>query len=81
MDLTFDTNNNCTVATGPGSAFPVTGTGKFVTDGDMWGNLPQDAIYLNYVVTQGINTHTITDTLVFRDKAVTYLEYTPVILP
>lgn len=81
MDLTFDTNDDCIITTAAGSAFPVSGTGKLVKDGDMWGNEPKDAIYLNYVVTQGINTHTITDTLVFRDKAVTFLQYTPVIIP
>ena len=81
MNLTFDSSNNCTVTTAPGSAFKVTGTGKFVTHGDKWGNIPQDAIYLDYVVRQGANKHVIKDTLVFRDKAVTFLEYSPVILP
>jgi hypothetical protein len=81
IDLTFDANNDCVVTNVDGSAFQVTGTGKFVKNGDIWGNVPQNAIYLNYVVTEGINKHTITDTLVFRDKAVTFLEYQPVILP
>lgn len=81
MDLTFDDKNNCTVTSTGDSKFPVTGTGKWVKNGDMWGNVPQDAIYLNYVVTEGLNSHNITDTLVFRDKAVTFLEYNPVIIP
>lgn len=81
MKLTFDSNNNCVVQAAPGSLFKITGTGKFVKDGDKWGNIPQDAIYLNYIVRQGVNKHAITDTLVFRDKAVTFLEYAPVILP
>jgi len=81
MKLTFDNSNNCVITTGEGSTFQVSGNGKFVPDGDMWGNLPQDAIHLDYTVVQAGNKHRIKDTLVFRDKAVTYLEYTPVILP
>jgi hypothetical protein len=75
MTLTFDANNDCTVTSTADSKYPVTGTGKFVKNGGMWGNVPQNAIFLNYVVTEGINTHTVVDTLVFRDKAVTFLEY------
>ena len=81
MNLIFDSNNNCQVTTALGSPFKVRGTGKFVTDGDKWGNVPQDAIYLDYIVNEGKNKHVIKDTLVFRDKAVTFLEYAPVILP
>jgi hypothetical protein len=81
MDLAFDADNNCIVTDAPDSDFPVTGTGKFVKDGDMWGNEPKNAIYLNYIVTEGINTHTINDTLVFRDKAVIFQDYLPEILP
>lgn len=81
MNLTFDSNNNCVVSTATGSAFKVKGTGKFVKNGDKWGNEPKNAIYLDYAVTEGKNKHAIKDTLVFRDKGVTFLEYTPVILP
>ena len=81
MDLNFDSNNNCTISTSGGSAFKVTGTGKFVPEGGIWGNVAQNAIFLNYVVTQGANKHAITDTLVFRDKAVIFQEFTPEILP
>ncbi|MEN6456925.1 MAG: DUF5627 domain-containing protein [Prolixibacteraceae bacterium] len=81
MDLAFAAGNTCTVSAADGSAFPVTGTGKFVKKGDKWGNVDQDAINLDYVVTEGNYKHAITDTLVFRDKAVTFLEYKPVVLP
>lgn len=81
MNLTFDSSNNCVVSTAPGSPFKVTGTGKFVKNGDKWGGTAKDAIYLNYVVREGVNKHAATDTLVFRDKAVTFLEFAPVILP
>lgn len=81
VTLTFDDNNNCVVNSTEDSPFLITGSGKYVKKGDMWGNEPQDAIHLKYFVTEGNNIHSITDTLVFRDKAVTFLEYRPVIIP
>jgi hypothetical protein len=79
MKLTFDGDKNCTITTADGSAFNVTGTGEFVNDGDKWGGVAQDAIHLNYTVTEGAFLHQVTDTLVFRDKAVGFIEYTPVV--
>jgi len=81
MDLTFDENGECIITESADSAFPVSGTGKFVKNGDIWGNVERNAIHLNYTVVEGTNTHTITDTLVFRDKGITFQEYQPVILP
>jgi hypothetical protein len=79
MDLTFDTNNNCTITTATGSAFPVTGTGKFVEDADTWGNKPRNAIHLSYEITQGTNIFSVKDTLVIRDRDVRYEDYVPVL--
>ncbi len=81
MKLKFDSNNNCIVSTGKNSAFKVSGTGRFVKNGDKWGNEPKDVIYLDYTVTQGPNKHAIKDTVVFRDKAVSFQEFAPVIQP
>ncbi len=81
MDLTFNANGDCIISTSDGSAFPVTGTGKFIKNGDEWGNVPRNAIHLNYKVTEGTNIHTISDTLVFRDKGIVFQEYQPVIIP
>ena len=81
LELTFDDNGNCVVTEVAGSAFPVTGTGKFVKNGDSWGNTPRNAIHLNYTVTEGTNSHTVSDTLVFRDKGIAFQSYQPVILP
>lgn len=80
MKLSFDGNKNCTITTAQGSAFAVTGTGKYVENGDKWGGESKDAIHLNYTVTEGAFQHQVTDTLVFRDKAVGFIEYTPVII-
>ena len=79
MNLTFDANQNCTIVQNPASAFPVSGTGKFVKDGDIWGNKPRNAIHLSYQITVGTNTHFVTDTLVIRDRDVRFEEFVPVI--
>lgn len=79
MNLTFDSNNNCTISTATGSAFPVTGTGKFVKDGDTWGNKSRNAMYLSYDITQGTNIFSVKDTLVIRDRDVRFEDFVPVV--
>lgn len=79
MDFTFDNNNNCTIVQNSASAFAVTGTGKFVKNGDMWGNKERNAINLSYQITVGTNTHFITDTLVIRDRDVRYEDFVPLV--
>jgi hypothetical protein len=79
LELTFDDSNNCVIASTDDSDFPATGTGSYVVDGDEWGGKLRDAIHLNYTVDDGTHTHTITDTLVFRDKAVAFEEFIPVL--
>jgi len=68
--LNFSNNSNCAI-TNPASAsgYTVTGTGQYVKNGDMWGNLKRDVLHLKYTVTFGSVTHTMTDTLVMRDRA------------
>ena len=47
--LTFDAQGSaCTVTTAPGSAYPVTGTGKFIKEGDEWGGKKRNTIILAY---------------------------------
>lgn len=79
LKLTFDSNNNCVVASTNESGFPATGTGKFVKDADEWGGQKRNALHLNYSVNDGTHTHTITDTLVFRDKDVRFEEFVPAV--
>jgi len=81
MNLTFSKNGDCIVSTADRSQFPVTGNGKFVENGESWGNQSRNAIYLNYKVIDGTNTSTITDTLVFRDKGVAFQQYVPIVKP
>jgi hypothetical protein len=77
MELTFDEDNNCTIKETSDSAFPVTGSGKFVEDADKWGNKPRNAIHLQYEITVGTETHFVTDTLVIRDRDVRFETFVP----
>lgn len=77
MLLTFDDNDNCTIT--QRSGFQVTGTGKFVKNGDEWGGEKRAVLHLDYQINDGTYTHMVKDTLVFRDKAVALQEFTPTI--
>jgi hypothetical protein len=79
LKLTFDGNGNCIVESTDDSGFSAAGTGKFVNNGDEWGNKKRDAIHLNFTVDDGSHIHTITDTLVFRDKGIGFEDYEPVL--
>ena len=47
--LTFDEQGNtCAITTAPGSANPVSGTGKFIKEGDEWGGKKRNTIILSY---------------------------------
>lgn len=78
MLLDFSENGTCTIKEGAGSVFTITGSGKFVDDGDEWGNKKRDAIHINYQFTSGTNTYSANDTLVIRDRAVIMEVYKPV---
>lgn len=80
MQLTFDENGDCTVSGTDNSAYSVTGTGNYVKDGDEWGNKKRDAIHLNYEINDGTYLHSLTDTLVFRDKDVRFEEFEPIVV-
>ncbi|MCE5173781.1 MAG: DUF5627 domain-containing protein [Bacteroidales bacterium] len=76
--LDFSDNGDCTVTGGAGASnYSVTGTGKFVNDGDTWGNKKRDAIHLDYHFTDGTKTYSATDTLVIRDRGVVLETITP----
>jgi hypothetical protein len=77
LKLTFDANNDCVITSVSG--FSASGTGKFVKDGDEWGGQKRDAIHMNFTVNDGTHTHSITDTLVFRDKDIRFQEFAPVV--
>ncbi|GGF70894.1 protein of unknown function [Wenyingzhuangia marina] len=76
---TFDDNGNCTIST-ESNTYTVSGTGKFIKDGEKnsWGDKDRDALYLDYEIDLA-NIHiTSKDTLVMRDRAVSFETFTPV---
>jgi len=79
MIIPFNTGGTAVLHEQPGSLFGITGNAKFVKDDQEWGGQKRHTIYLDYVIDDGVYNHNVKDTLVFRDKAVTFAEFTPVI--
>jgi len=77
LALSFATSGDITVAAPASATYTVTGTGKFVKKGDMWGEQKRDVMYLKYQVNFGATTHNFTDTLVIRDRGVAFETFTP----
>ncbi len=77
--LKFDETGKCTISSGT-SGYTATGSGAFVKKGEKksWGNKDRDALYLKYDINlAGINVSS-SDTLVMRDRAVTFETFTPI---
>jgi hypothetical protein len=88
MRLDFDANDITLATMNTTTKYPtrpVAGTAKMVLAKDSpesWGNVPRNTIYLAYTITVGTEVHNVKDTLVFRDKAVLYTDFTPkVVVP
>ncbi len=85
-DVTFsliikvDDAGKCVVSAPDTVSYKISGTGEFVKDGDMWGGVKQDVMRLKYSVDFDTITHTLTDTLVMRDRQVVMQTFTPAIL-
>lgn len=77
MELSFDESDNCTIVSAEGDSYSVSGSGKFVEGGDMWGGKARDVIYMDYSYTDVANgeTHSVMDTLVVRDRMAVFEEY------
>jgi hypothetical protein len=81
--LTFDAQGStCVISTAPGSDYPVSGTGKFIREGDEWGGKKRNTIILDYTIADVTNDeyHQVNDTLVMRDRAVVLEVFEPVIV-
>lgn len=78
--LQFDDENNCQVKSASAD-YIITGSGKFVVDGDKksWGNEDRDVIYLDYKVELPQMTCRTLDTLVVHYRGVTKEEFTPIL--
>ena len=61
--------------------YTVSGTGEYVTDGDMWGGIKRDVMRLNYQVnftgTATPTTHALKDTIVLRDRGMKFESFVP----
>jgi hypothetical protein len=80
MVISFDANGNGTITKNEGSNFPISGTAKFVKNSETWGGKARHAIYLDYQVDDGTYMNYAKDTLVFRDKGVSFQEFNPVVI-
>ena len=77
---TFDENNNCTLSNSDTASYSLSGNGEFVDNGDMWGDEERDVLHLDYTIDFGTTTHSVTDTLVMRNRGVNFETFTPVVL-
>ena len=76
--LTFDNSGKCTVTQPAGTSNQtITGSGSYLKNGDEWGNVKRDVLYLKYNLQSGSINHTMTDTLVIRDRAEAFQTFTP----
>ncbi len=78
MELSFTDSNQCSITGADDNPYAISGNGTFVEDGDTWGGKARDVIYLDYSYTDSDNneTHAVKDTLVIRDRAVAFEEFT-----
>ena len=77
--LSFSNDGKCTVSNPVSAAYTISGDGQFVKKGDMWGNEKRDVLYLKYQVNFANTTHSLTDTIVMRDRGVKFETFNPVV--
>ncbi|HLN21081.1 MAG TPA: DUF5627 domain-containing protein [Bacteroidales bacterium] len=79
LQLNVDNNGriNVTTVANTTPTYTVSGSGEYVTDGDMWGGIKRDVMHLNYTVNFGPTVHSFTDTIVLRDRGIKFETFTP----
>jgi hypothetical protein len=79
LQLNVDNTGKITVTTVENTTptYTVSGTGNYVTDGDMWGGKKRDVIRLLYQVNFGPTIHSFSDTIVLRDRGIKFETFTP----
>jgi len=82
LQLTVDNAGKITVANVANTTptYTVTGTGEYVTDGDMWSGIKRDVMHLSYQVnfTGATPTiHSFKDTIVLRDRGMKFETFVP----
>ncbi|ANW95860.1 hypothetical protein AXE80_06005 [Wenyingzhuangia fucanilytica] len=77
IELEFDQNGDCNIVSFDNDPYNVSGSGRFVKDGDEWGGEKRDVIHLEYNYTDTVNneTHKVNDTLVLRNRNVKFEEF------
>lgn len=75
--LKFDKDGKCVISNPESVSYTISGSGSFVSKGDMWGNEKRNVLHMKYNVDFGNVTHSFSDTLVVRDRAVTMETFTP----
>lgn len=75
--ISFIESGECTISNSDSELYTVSGNGRLVEDGDIWGGIKRDVLYLQYSIDFGISTHSFTDTLVIRDRAVKFETFIP----
>ena len=78
MELVFGGDNQCVIRSATDDPYSINGSGTFAEGAGEWGAKARDVIYLDYNYTDAANneTHAVKDTLVIRDRAVTFEEFT-----
>lgn len=79
--IAFDEQENCTVKAIENANYTITGSGKFVKDGDKnsWGSEDRDALYLDYTIDFETTTYAIKDTLALRDRGIVLETFNPIV--
>jgi hypothetical protein len=78
--LKFNNQGDITISAPAAATYSVSGTGKLVKKGDMWGEQKRDVLHLKYQVNFGTTTHSFTDTVVMRDRGVKMETFSPFVV-
>lgn len=78
MIMDFAADGTCTITQSPGTSYVISGTGKFITDGDSWGGSSRDVVRALYTITDLVKNeiHQMRDTIVLRDRDVKFETFT-----
>lgn len=79
INLVFNDRDECTINHPANVTYTATGSGKFVKNGDEWGGMKRNVLYINYNVEFPDAIYTFTDTLVVRDRGIKFETFTAVV--
>lgn len=80
LEMTFNVNDgSCIIQNTEKYSRLIKGNGTFMKNAEEWGDKKRNTLYLQYQINDGTNLHNVTDTLVFRDKMVKFMEFSPLV--